>query len=106
MYIVEDTAQSLSTATSGKNLESTLIIIAEYGSVKLSGQYLQNLDYCYIKDQTEADSPVGQVFSPEKLQQLFYQEVITIIRGQKPDNQSAIAELKVVELIEQIYATR
>jgi Predicted dehydrogenases and related proteins len=39
-----------STAVWDKNLESSLTIIAENGSVKVAGQYMNEVEYCHIKD--------------------------------------------------------
>jgi UDP-N-acetyl-2-amino-2-deoxyglucuronate dehydrogenase len=39
-----------STAVYDQNLESTFTIIAEKGSVKIGGQYMDKVDYCHIKN--------------------------------------------------------
>lgn len=39
-----------STSVWGRNLESTLTIIAENGTVKVAGQYMEKLEYCYINN--------------------------------------------------------
>ena len=41
---------SYSTAVWDKNLESSMLIVAENGSVKIGGQYMNEVEYCHIKD--------------------------------------------------------
>lgn len=40
---------SYSTAVWDKNLESSMLIVAENGSVKIGGQYMNEVEYCHIK---------------------------------------------------------
>ena len=39
-----------STAVWNKNMESSMLIVAENGSVKIGGQYMNEVEYCHIKD--------------------------------------------------------
>ena len=39
-----------STAVWDKNLESSMLIVAENGSVKIGGQYMNEVEYCHIRD--------------------------------------------------------
>ena len=41
---------SYSTSVWDKNLESSITIIGEKGSVKVAGQYMNEVEYCHIKD--------------------------------------------------------
>lgn len=41
---------SFTTATWEKTMESSLTIISERGTLKISGQYLDKVEYCHIKD--------------------------------------------------------
>ncbi|UPT67857.1 MAG: hypothetical protein M0D57_04110 [Sphingobacteriales bacterium JAD_PAG50586_3] len=41
-----------STAVWDKNLESSITIIGSKGSIKLGGQYMNEVEYCHIKDYT------------------------------------------------------
>ncbi|MCB9165709.1 MAG: Gfo/Idh/MocA family oxidoreductase, partial [Flavobacteriales bacterium] len=43
-------AISYSTAVWDKNLESSMTIIGSKGSVKIGGQYMDQVEYCHIKD--------------------------------------------------------
>ena len=39
-----------STAVWDKNLESSITVVAEHGSVKVGGQYMNEVEYCHIKN--------------------------------------------------------
>ena len=39
-----------STAVWGSNLESSMTIVGSNGSVKVGGQYMNEIEYCNIKD--------------------------------------------------------
>ncbi len=39
-----------STAIWDKNLESSITVIAENGSLKVGGQYMNEVEYCHIKN--------------------------------------------------------
>ena len=43
-------ALSYSTAVWNKNMESSMLIVAENGSVKIGGQYMNEVEYCHVKD--------------------------------------------------------
>lgn len=50
---------SFSINTHAKNMEGSLTLICEYGTVKIGGQYLNELEYQNIKDTVIADLPQG-----------------------------------------------
>ena len=41
---------NFSTAVSEQNFESSMTIIAEHGTVKIGGQYMNEVEYCHVKD--------------------------------------------------------
>ncbi|MBO9592160.1 MAG: Gfo/Idh/MocA family oxidoreductase [Niabella sp.] len=47
------------TAVWDKNLESSITVIAENGSVKVGGQYMERMEYCHIKDFKALKTPVA-----------------------------------------------
>ena len=58
-----------STAVWDKNMESSMLIIAENGSVKIGGQYMNEVEYCHIKDYempTLAPTNPGNDYGPYK----------------------------------------
>ncbi len=46
-----------STAVWDKNLESSITIIGAKGSIKIGGQYMNEVEYCHIKDYTMPQLP-------------------------------------------------
>lgn len=41
---------NFSTSVWDKNMESSMLVVAENGSVKIGGQYMNEVEYCHIKD--------------------------------------------------------
>ena len=41
---------NFSTSVWDKNMESSITIIAENGSIKIGGQYMDKVEYCHIKN--------------------------------------------------------
>jgi predicted dehydrogenase len=102
-----------STAVWDKNLESSMTIIAENGSIKVAGQYMNEVKYCHIKDYTMpnlAPSNPPNDYGPYKgsAQNHHYviQNVIDKLNGNAPITTNAMDGLKVVDIIERIYKER
>lgn len=99
-----------STAVWDKNLESSITIIAENGSVKVGGQYMNCVEYCHIKDyrlpEISAASPendYGNYKGSAANHHFVIDNVVRVLRGE-PDTESLSDDgLKVVEIIEKIY---
>jgi UDP-N-acetyl-2-amino-2-deoxyglucuronate dehydrogenase len=92
-----------STAVWDKNLESSITIVAEKGSVKVGGQYMDKVEYCHIKDYdlpTELKNiTVGQNHH------YVIENIVDVLRGRKAITTNALEGMKVVEIIERIYST-
>jgi len=43
-------ALNFSTAVNDQNFESSMTIIAEKGTVKIGGQYMNEVEYCHVED--------------------------------------------------------
>ncbi len=102
-----------STAVWDKNLESSMTIIAENGSIKVAGQYMNEVEYCHIKDYTMptlAPSNPPNDYGPYKgsAQNHHYviQNVIDKLNGNASITTNAMDGLKVVDIIERIYKER
>ncbi|WP_321517216.1 Gfo/Idh/MocA family oxidoreductase [uncultured Bacteroides sp.] len=102
-----------STAVWDKNLESSLTIIAENGSIKVAGQYMNEVDYCYIKDYsmpklTPSNPPNDYGVYKGSAQNHHYviQNVIDKLNGNALITTNAMDGLKVVDIIERIYKER
>nr|WP_320038563.1 Gfo/Idh/MocA family oxidoreductase [uncultured Bacteroides sp.] len=102
-----------STAVWDRNLESSMTIIAENGSIKVAGQYMNEVKYCHIKDYTMpalAPSNPPNDYGPYKgsAQNHHYviQNVIDKLNGNASITTNAMDGLKVVDIIERIYKER
>ena len=101
---------NFSTSIWDKNLESSLTIVAEKGSVKIGGQYMNEVEYCHVKDYTMptlAPTNPGNDYGAYKgsAQNHHYviENVIDVLKGRAPITTNALEGLKVVDIIERIY---
>ncbi|MFM9052952.1 MAG: Gfo/Idh/MocA family protein [Bacteroidota bacterium] len=102
-----------STSTWDKNVESSITIIAENGSIKIGGQYMNEVEYCHVKDY---EMPVLPPASPANdygaykgsaaNHHFIIENVIDTIKGRTTATTNALEGLKVVDIIERIYALR
>jgi len=102
-----------STSIYHENLESSLTIIGEKGTIKVAGQYMNEVDYCHIKDyempELEASAPpndYGLYKGSAQNHHLVIENVVDTLRGQTPISTNALEGLKIVDIIERIYAVR
>jgi UDP-N-acetyl-2-amino-2-deoxyglucuronate dehydrogenase len=93
-----------------KNMEGSLTIFAEKGTVKIGGQYLNELEYQNIQDFTISNLPegnkpnnygnyVGSMSNHDKI----YQNVIDVLENDAKITTNSFEGLKTVEIIEKIY---
>jgi UDP-N-acetyl-2-amino-2-deoxyglucuronate dehydrogenase len=100
-----------STAVWDKNLESSITVIAEYGSLKVGGQYMNEVEYCHIKNYTmpvlAASNPPND-YGPYKgsaaNHHFIYENICNVIFGKESITTNALEGMKVVEIIEKIYS--
>jgi UDP-N-acetyl-2-amino-2-deoxyglucuronate dehydrogenase len=102
-----------STAVWDKNLESSLTIIAENGSVKVAGQYMNEVEYCHIKDYSMPElapsnppNDYGAYKGSAQNHHYVIQNVIDKLNGNALITTNAMDGLKVVDIIERIYKER
>ncbi len=102
-----------STSVWNQNLESSLTIIGENGSVKIGGQYMNEVEYCHVKDYTmpvlapsNPANDYGAYKGSAANHHYIIQNVIDTLRGRTSATTNALEGLKVVEIIERIYALR
>ena len=101
---------NFSTAVWDNNLESSITIVAENGSVKVGGQYMNEVEYCHVKDYTmpklAASNPPND-YGPYKgsaaNHQYIYENISDVIKGIGTITTNALEGLKVVDIIERIY---
>lgn len=102
-----------STAVAHQNLESSLTVIAENGSVKIGGQYMDKVEICDIKDYempelapTNPGNDYGTYKGSAANHHYVIQNVVDTLKGRNVATTNALEGLKVVEIIERIYRKR
>jgi len=102
-----------STAVANQNLESSLTIIGSKGSVKIGGQYMNEVEVCNILDyempELKPSNPAND-YGPYKgsaaNHNYVIKNVIDTLKGRTTATTNALEGLKVVEIIERIYKVR
>jgi UDP-N-acetyl-2-amino-2-deoxyglucuronate dehydrogenase len=102
-----------STAVWDKNLESSLTIVGSKGSIKVGGQYMDQVEVCNIKDYTmpklEETNPAndyGAYKGSANNHANVIENVVNTLSGKNKISTNALEGLKVVDIIERIYALR
>ena len=102
-----------STSVWNSNLESSMTIVGSKGSVKVGGQYMNEIEYCNIEDYTMpelAPSNPPNDYGPYKgsaaNHHYIIQNVVDTLRGKNVATTNVLEGLKVVEIIEEIYKLR
>ncbi len=88
------------TSVYDKNFESTMSIIGQNGTIKVGGQYMNEVQYCHIKDYE-----MPSLASSDNVQNLskIYKNAKEVLAKKEQVMTNAMDGLKVVELIENIY---
>src|SRR5690606_10672345 len=101
---------NFSTSIWGQNMESSIAIIGEHGSVKVSGQYMDQVAYCHIKDYEMPELPppnppndYGDYKGSAANHHYVINNVIEVLQGKSVISTNALEGMKVVEMIERIY---
>lgn len=102
-----------STAVWEKNLESSLTIVGSNGSVKVGGQYMDQIEVCNIKNysmpvlaETNPANDYGAYKGSANNHHSVIENVIDTLKGHNKISTNALEGLKVVDIIERIYALR
>ncbi|MDD4516369.1 Gfo/Idh/MocA family oxidoreductase [Massilibacteroides sp.] len=104
-----------STSVWDKNLESSMLIVAENGSVKIGGQYMNEVSYCHIKDYTMpelAPTNPGNDYGPYKgsaqNHNFVIRNVVNVLSGHSEETitTNVLEGMKVVDIIQRIYANK
>lgn len=95
-----------------KNMEGSLTIFAEKGTVKIGGQYLNVLEYQDIKDFKIENLPegntannYGQYQGSMSNHDLVYENLVQVLKNNASISTSSFEGLKTVEIIDKIYAS-
>ncbi len=99
-----------STAVWNQNMESSLTVIGSQGSVKIGGQYMNEVVYCHVHDYQMPTLPPANPandYGPYKgsaaNHHYVIENVVDTLKGRSSATTNALEGLKVVEIIERIY---
>jgi len=101
---------NFTTSVWDKNLESSMTVIAENGSIKIGGQYMEKLEYCHIQGYDspsiaikEVSHKNGYYVGNDAHHFLSIRNVVETLLGKSTISTNALEGLKVVEMIEMMY---
>lgn len=104
-------ALNFSTAVAETNFESSLTIIAENGTVKVGGQYMNEVEYCNIRGYEMPELPAsnpandyGHYKGSAANHGYIFENVQNALSGNGEITTNALEGLKVVDIIERMYA--
>ncbi len=102
-----------STAVWDTNLESAMTIIGEKGSIKVAGQYMNEVVYCHIKDYEMPElapcnpaNDYGAYKGSAQNHHYVIQNVVDTLTDNSSITTNLLEGLKVVDIIERIYQVR
>jgi UDP-N-acetyl-2-amino-2-deoxyglucuronate dehydrogenase len=99
-----------STAVWDANFESSLTVLAEKGSLKIGGQYMNKVEYCHIEGYQMPQLPpanppnqYGAYQGSAANHHFVFQNVADVLRGRDSIATNALEGMKVVDIIERIH---
>ena len=102
-----------STSVYNKNMESSITIIGGKGTIKVGGQYMDQLTYCDIEnyntpklEATQPPNDYGDYKGSAANHHWVIQNVVDVLNTKASINSNSIEGLKTVEIIESIYKYR
>lgn len=102
-----------STAVYDTNLESSMTILGEKGTIKVSGQYMNEVSYCHIKDYEMPElapcnpgNDYGAYKGSAQNHHYVIQNVVEYLSGQTHITTNVLEGMKVIDIIERIYQVR
>lgn len=102
-----------STSVWDTNLESSITIIGSKGTVKVAGQYMNDVAYCHVKDYempvlapSNPPNDYGAYKGSAQNHHYVIENVIDKLNHNSSITTNLLEGLKVVEIIERIYAVR
>lgn len=101
---------NFTTSVWNKNFESSMTIIGQNGTVKIGGQYMNEVEYCNIKnynmpklEKTRPGNDYGSYKGSAQNHDFVIDNVIQVLNNKDKIKTNALEGLKVVEIIERIY---
>jgi predicted dehydrogenase len=102
-----------STSVNNKNLESSITIIGSLGSVKIGGQYMNEVVYCDIENyempilpESNPANDYGHYKGSAQNHNYIIQNVIDTLNGVGDITTNALDGFKIVDIIERIYEVK
>lgn len=99
-----------STSCWDKNMESSITVVGTKGSLKVGGQYMNEIEYCHIKNYEMPELPATNPpndYGPYKgsaaNHHYVFENVLNTLKGKQKPTASSLDGLKVVGIIEKIY---
>jgi len=104
---------NFSTSVWDRNFESSMTIIAENGTVKLGGQYMDIIEYCHVKNMdkpilppTNLANDYGTYKGSAANHHYVIENVVNTLKNGSTASTNALEGMKVVEIIERINASK
>lgn len=101
---------NFSTSVWNKNMESSITVIGEKGSLKIGGQYMNEVEYCHIENYempilppTNPPNDYGPFKGSAANHHYVIENVVNTLQGNDTITANALEGLKVVDIIERIY---
>tara|TARA_X000000368_G_scaffold418995_1_gene421347 strand:+ start:10805 stop:11815 length:1011 start_codon:yes stop_codon:yes gene_type:complete len=101
---------NFTTSVWNKNFESSMTIIAQNGTIKIGGQYMNEVEYCNIEnykmpklEKTRPGNDYGSYKGSAQNHDFVIDNVIQVLNNKDKIKTNALEGLKVVEIIERIY---
>lgn len=102
-----------STSVWDRNLESSITVVAEHGSLRIAGQYMDKVEYCHIRNyqlpalaRTNPANDYGAYQGSAANHVHLIENVIDTLQHRTVATTNAHEGLKVVEIIERIYSLK
>lgn len=101
---------NFSTSVWNKNMESSITVVGSKGSLKIGGQYMNEVEYCEIEnyvmpqlDPTNPPNDYGPFKGSAANHHFVIENVINTLNGSDTITANALEGMKVVDIIERIY---
>ncbi len=102
-----------STSVWDANLESSITLMAEKGTIKVGGQYMNEVEICNVDGYEFKELPpsnpandYGAYKGSANNHPYVFENVVDVLKGRKPIATNALEGMKVVDIIERIYALK
>jgi len=102
---------NFSTSVANQNFESSVTIIAEKGTIKVGGQYMNEVEYCEVSDYVMPELPpsnpandYGHYKGSAANHGYIFENIEATLIGDGQITTNALEGLKVVDIIERMYA--